>query len=118
MDDELDGRAELAEELEDGITVAHVDAAVRVRRAELTLEAGPVPVRRRFGAEEDLSHVVVDADDIQPDCREVKRGLRSDQAARSGDHRYAHSASLRRKGAHADGRPQTRRQLLPLPEPF
>ena len=93
VDHELDRGPEITEDRLDPVAVPDVHRVVAVAGAERLLEPVSIPRRRGLGAEEDPSHVVVDAHDVEPELPEVRHRLGSDQAGGSGDHRCAQPAA-------------------------
>src|SRR5207248_4704996 len=92
VDDELELASVIAEDAVDRLAVTDVEiACAEARAVGLPKTVGLRPRRRRL-AEEVRTHIVVDADHVEPLLDEVGRRLRADQAPRSRDDRYSHAA--------------------------
>ena len=68
----------------DPLAIADVDLAMRVIR-DLRFQVAAAPFSRRIVAEELLSHVVVDADNLEALRAEEANSLRANQASRPGN---------------------------------
>src|SRR5688500_44008 len=93
MNDQRDLWPMLLEEPKDPGSVPNVESRVLVAIAEALLEPSDVPRGRGGVAEEDAAHVVVDTEVGEPGTGEMFGGLRADQAAGAGHHRYGHERS-------------------------
>ena len=78
----------------DRVPVPDIGCEMRVACAQLGLEVFDIPGRAGFRAEEDLTHIVVYPDDIQPRLPEMQRRFRTDQSGGAGDNCNAHSVFL------------------------